>query len=318
VGSAGTTADNLLGSVGNALPGVDNTVSTVGQTADNLVGTVGNTADNLLGAVGNTLPAVDNTISTVGQTADNLLGSVANTLPAVDNTVNTVGQTAQDLLGALDGTSLLNLNADLNLDLNLAAPVSLGVAANANAAVPIDGSVTANVLSPDSSSFAAAPQHDGLEQQLAGEATATSGQNSAIAQGADPSGLGNVVTSPSSAVSGPAPTDSGAVTPADGATAAGSSGSGGPLLPDLSSLLNLNVKLDLGLDLAAPINGAIAANANVAAPIDAAVGANILSPNSSAVALAPQDDIIIQTLQGVANATTNQASTINQAGLPTA
>ena len=86
---------------------------------------------------------------------------------------------------------------------------------------------------------------------------------------------------------------------------------------NLSSLLNINVKLDLGLDLAAPIDGAIAANANVAAPIDAAVGANVLSPDSSAIALAPQNVNIIQGLEGVASATVDQASTTTQS-LPTA
>ena len=63
---------------------------------------------------------------------------------------------------------------------------------------------------------------------------------------------------------------------------------------------------------AAPIDAAIAANANIAAPIDAAVSANILSPGSTALAVADQDSVIIQTLQGVANATTTQTSTIEQ------
>ena len=47
-------------------------------------------------------------------------------------------------------------------------------------------------------------------------------------------------------------------------------------------LLNVDVNVDLDADLAAPINGAVAANANVAAPIDAAVAANILSEDSEA------------------------------------
>ena len=46
-------------------------------------------------------------------------------------------------------------------------------------------------------------------------------------------------------------------------------------------LLNVDVNVDLDADLAAPINGAVAANANVAAPIDASVAANILSENSA-------------------------------------
>ena len=77
-------------------------------------------------------------------------------------------------------------------------------------------------------------------------------------------------------------------------------------------MLDLDVDLDLALDLAAPIDAAIAANANIAAPIDAAVSANILSPNSLSYAIADQDSVIVQTLQGVANATTTQSSTIEQ------
>jgi len=47
-------------------------------------------------------------------------------------------------------------------------------------------------------------------------------------------------------------------------------------LPDreaMTTILDLNADLDLALDLAAPIDAAVAANANVAAPIDAAVAA---------------------------------------------
>ena len=58
--------------------------------------------------------------------------------------------------------------------------------------------------------------------------------------------------------------------PADGAAAR-------PARPGRLSgnLLNVDVNLDADADIAAPINGAVAANANVAAPIDAAVAANV-------------------------------------------
>ena len=71
---------------------------------------------------------------------------------------------------------------------------------------------------------------------------------------------------------------------------------GGTALPDkeVISLLDLNADLDLGLDAAAPIDLAVAANANVAAPIDAAVGANVLSVGSQAQALADQGVVIDQ------------------------
>ena len=90
----------------------------------------------------------------------------------------------------------------------------------------------------------------------------------------------------------------------------------GAELPDKEamSLLDLNVDLDLALDLAAPVDAAVAANANVAAPIDAAVSANILSPGSTSIASADQDSIIMQDLDGTAVAEATQDSTIDQAG----
>jgi hypothetical protein len=86
-------------------------------------------------------------------------------------------------------------------------------------------------------------------------------------------------------------------------------------LPDreaMTTLLDLDAQLDLALDLAAPIDAAVAANANVAAPIDAAVGANVLSNASVAGASADQDAPITQSLDGVANATATQTSDIDQ------
>ena len=77
-------------------------------------------------------------------------------------------------------------------------------------------------------------------------------------------------------------------------------------------LLNVDVNVDLDADLAAPINGAVAANANVAAPIDAAVSANILSENSESTAIAQQDAIITQSITGSAEATSDQVSSIDQ------
>ena len=90
----------------------------------------------------------------------------------------------------------------------------------------------------------------------------------------------------------------------------------GAQLPDKEamSLLDLNADLDLALDLAAPVDAAVAANANVAAPIDAAVSANILSPGSTSIASADQDSIIMQDLDGTAVAEATQDATIEQGG----
>ena len=89
----------------------------------------------------------------------------------------------------------------------------------------------------------------------------------------------------------------------------------GAALPDkeVISLLDLNADLDLALDAAAPIDLAVAANANVAAPIDAAVGANVLSVGSTAQALADQGVLIDQGITGEAVANAPQDSTIDQA-----
>jgi len=79
-----------------------------------------------------------------------------------------------------------------------------------------------------------------------------------------------------------------------------------------TSLLDLDVNVDAALDLAAPVNAGIAANANAALPIDAAVSANILSPGASSGAAAEQVSVINQELDGVAIADPDQASDIDQ------
>jgi len=80
------------------------------------------------------------------------------------------------------------------------------------------------------------------------------------------------------------------------------------------SLLNLNVDLALDADVAAPIDAAVAANANVAAPIDASVAANVASVGSVAVASSDQDSIIVQNLEGVAEANADQTVDMDQSG----
>jgi len=92
-------------------------------------------------------------------------------------------------------------------------------------------------------------------------------------------------------------------------------------LPDreaMTTLLDLNADLDLALDLAAPIDAAVAANANAAIPLDASVGANVLSVNSAAVSSAHQDAPISQSLEGIATANANQDADVTQGGLPAA
>src|SRR4051795_5345748 len=82
-----------------------------------------------------------------------------------------------------EAMSLLDVVADLNLDLDLAAPIDAGVAANANVAAPIDAAVGANLLSLNSETLANAPQQSLVQQQLHGDALADSHQDATIDQG---------------------------------------------------------------------------------------------------------------------------------------
>lgn len=184
--------------------------------------------------------------------------------------------------------SLLDLNADVDLALDLAAPVDLAVAANLNVAAPIDAAVGANILSFGSEATALADQQVLIDQGITGEANATSDQTSGITQSAEPQPDGS--------------TDG---TTTDGTTSLGDLATGG-------NLLDVDVNVDADANIAAPIAGAVAANANIAAPIDAAVAANIASIDSEATALASQTAIITQDVDAEANTTTTQDSTINQ------
>jgi hypothetical protein len=194
--------------------------------------------------------------------------------------------------------SLLDLNVDADIALDLAAPIDLAVAANANVAAPIDAAVSGNILSALSNAASMADQDAAITQTISGEANAEAPQTSVLDQSDD-------VVEPAGATE-PVPTeDVGAVEAPELPTDPADALSGG--------LLDLNVDLALDADVAAPIAGAVAANANVAAPIDAAVAANIGSIGSEAVALADQDVVIDQQLNDVvANATAEQDSTITQ------
>jgi hypothetical protein len=207
--------------------------------------------------------------------------------------------------------SLLDLNIDIDLALDLAAPIDLAVAANANIAAAVDASVSANVLSFDSVSQAIAQQQTMLDQFLAGEAIADAPQIASIDQAND------VIDDGAAAA-----TDAAASTLAEPVTHTSTTDVANSVLSDADTvttgsifddgLLNVNVAVDLDADIAAPIAGAVAANANVAAPIDAAVSANILSFNSASTALADQTAVINQHLEGVAHATAAQDADIIQ------
>jgi hypothetical protein len=223
--------------------------------------------------------------------------------------------------------SVLDLNADLDLGINAAAPIDLAVAANANVAAPIDAAASANILSFGSESQALADQGVIIDQGITADATADSVQDSTIGQGPEsvdggtPDNTGSeTLDGGDSATTGPNAVDGGEVL--DGAVPGGTVPDGtvpdvGALPADPSSaldgdLLNVNVDLAADADIAAPINGAVAANANVAAPIDAAVAANIGSIDSDATAVSQQDAIITQNIDGSAAASADQQSDLQQ------
>ena len=197
--------------------------------------------------------------------------------------------------------SLLDLNANLDLALDVASPIDLAIGANANVAAPIDAAVGANVLSAGSTVGAGTEQAAEMHQGIVGDATATGTQDSGLTQGGTGAVGGD--TAPSTDPT-PLP-DAGTTTD----PSAGTSTVGDPLS---GNLLNVNVDLNADLGLAAPIDGAVAANANVAAPIDASVGANIGSIDSAATAVAHQEALITQNIDGDATANANQTSDIAQ------
>jgi hypothetical protein len=209
--------------------------------------------------------------------------------------------------------SILDLNADLDLAIDAAAPIDLGVAANANVAAPIDAAVGANVLSVGSGAQALTDQGTLIDQGISADATANAVQDSGLHQGATPDGAAAVdpTTDPgvgTSADQGGIPAPDGTVAP--GGTVDGVQQTVGSAAD--GNLLNVNVDLNGDANIAAPINGAVAANANVAAPIDASVAANVGSVDSDSVAVAQQDAIINQHIDGSAEANSTQTSDIQQ------
>jgi hypothetical protein len=223
--------------------------------------------------------------------------------------------------------SILDLLVNVDLALDLAAPIDLAVAANLNVAAPVDASASANVLALGSTSQALADQGTMIDQYISGEAVATAPQDATIDQSNDVVDDG---TGPGTGAVGeqagdqlaPAPTAGDGTAPAQGDSgtqAADGVNAQAIELPTADSdllsgpLLNVDVDIALDTDMAAPVAGAVAANANAAVPIDAAVSANIGTIDSHSVAVAEQDAIINQKLEDVtASATADQQADITQ------
>jgi hypothetical protein len=90
----------------------------------------------------------------------------------------------REAMSLLD-TALLNLDVNLDAALDVAAPVNAAAAVQANAGVPIDAAVSANVLSNDSAAVSSTDQTSGITQLLQGNATATADQGATVDQSGD-------------------------------------------------------------------------------------------------------------------------------------
>jgi hypothetical protein len=249
-------------------------------------------------------------------------------------------------LPAKEVMSLLDLNIDIDLALALAAPIDLAVAGNLNVAAPINGAVSANVLSLFSNAAAQGTQGVMIDQYISGEAIATAPQDASITQIQNPDGgagaevptgdggtagagdggsvgdtVDDVVDDATDAVDGvtDAVTDGGTGGVTDVVNDVVDTGSGA--VTDISAggildgdpLVNVDVRVHLDADLAAPIAGAVAVNANVVAPVDVAAAANVGSIGSEAIAVSDQQAIITQNLDDVtAEATAEQTADIVQ------
>jgi hypothetical protein len=226
--------------------------------------------------------------------------------------------------------SLLDVNANVDLGLDLAAPVDLAAAANLNVAAPIEAAASANLLSDDAQAVAISQQHGTIDQGISGSAEATAPQHAEITQNAnsdDPGATGGATSGTEAAAATPVAgatdglvdgatgavdgatgavggvtdgvggTVDGATGAVDGATGAvggvtdGVGGTVDGVTGGVDSLLSGGSLLDANVD--------IHANADLTAPVDGAVAANanVAAPiNASVAANIGSDGAVAQSL----------------------
>jgi hypothetical protein len=105
---------------------------------------------------------VDDTVDDVGDTVDDAVDTASSVIEGASGTLTDVS--AGDLLEG----GLLNVDVNVNLDADLAAPIAGAVALNANIAAPIDAAAAANVASIDSEAIAVTNQTAIITQHLDG------------------------------------------------------------------------------------------------------------------------------------------------------
>jgi hypothetical protein len=106
--------------------------------------------------------AVSDVVDDVDDTVDDVVDTASSVIEGASGTLTDV--TSGDLLEG----GLLNVDVNVNLDADLAAPIAGAVALNANIAAPIDAAAAANVASIDSEAIAVANQTAIITQHLDG------------------------------------------------------------------------------------------------------------------------------------------------------
>ncbi len=179
VGTLDGATGNVVNAAGDVLGTVTNLVdgTAVLDAAGNVIGTLDGATGNVVNTVGDVIGTLDPLTGQVLDTAGNVIGIVGGIVDDVTDTIG--GLNTGDLLKG----NLLNVDVNVDLDADLAAPINGAVAANANVAAPIDAAVAANILSDDSDAIAVAQQDAIITQTITGSAVATSDQTSAIDQG---------------------------------------------------------------------------------------------------------------------------------------
>jgi hypothetical protein len=254
------------------------------------------------------------------------------------------------MLPAKEVVSLLDLFLNVDVALDLAAPIDLAVAGNLNAAAPIQGAVSANILSFGSGAQGQSLQLTQITQHITGDTHATAPQTASIDQSNDVIDPGTTGTTDPGTTGTTDPGTTGTTDPGTtgttdpgttgttdpgttgttdpgttgttdpgttGTTDPGTTGTGAVTDVTQSGMLNdglldVNVDINVDADMAAPIAGALAVQANVAAPIDASVAANVASFGSTAIAVSHQESAIVQTIDGNATAEAVQTADIIQ------
>jgi hypothetical protein len=150
----------LQNSDGASAASADGGSGTTAATAD-----VDGTVDDVTDVVDGVTEPVDGVVDDVTQPVD---GVVDDVVDVVDDVVDTGTGVVSDVTegNLLSGGNLVDINVEVKLDADLAAPIAGAVAVNANVAAPIMAAAAANVGSVGSEAIAVADQTAIINQTL--------------------------------------------------------------------------------------------------------------------------------------------------------